>query len=76
MSPLARVATLAVRGYQRLFAHRGSPCRYLPTCSNYALDAVEEHGALRGSWLALRRLARCHPWSSSGFDPVPKRSVG
>ena len=46
-------------------------CRFLPTCSEYAADAVREHGAARGAWLALRRIARCHPWAPGGFDPVP-----
>lgn len=73
MSAPARVAFGAVRLYQRLTDHRASPCRYIPSCSNYALDALERHGAGRGSWLALRRLCRCHPWSASGFDPVPER---
>ena len=46
-------------------------CRFLPTCSDYALEALERHGAVRGSWLALRRISRCHPLGGSGFDPVP-----
>ena len=46
-------------------------CRHLPTCSEYALTALQRHGARRGGWMALRRLARCHPWGGSGFDPVP-----
>ncbi len=49
----------------------GQVCRYHPTCSAYALGAVETHGAIRGSWLAVRRLGRCHPWAAGGYDPVP-----
>lgn len=51
-------------------------CRYQPTCSRYALEAVESHGALRGSWMAARRVARCHPWGGTGYDPVPSASGG
>jgi uncharacterized protein len=46
-------------------------CRFQPTCSAYALEAIEGHGAIAGSWLALKRIARCHPWGGSGYDPVP-----
>ena len=46
-------------------------CRFTPTCSAYAFEAVQRHGVLRGGWLAVRRLGRCHPWGASGFDPVP-----
>jgi len=49
----------------------GQVCKYYPTCSAYALEAVQTHGALRGSALAAKRLARCHPWSAGGYDPVP-----
>jgi putative membrane protein insertion efficiency factor len=67
-----RVALALVRGYQLLFSpmYAGS-CRFVPSCSAYAVEAVERHGALRGSWLAVRRLARCRPLAAHGFDPVP-----
>lgn len=51
----------------------GNVCRYYPSCSAYALEAVTVHGAVRGSWLAVRRLAACHPWAAGGIDPVPAR---
>ena len=63
----------AVRGYQLLVSPLLPPaCRYLPTCSEYAVEAIERHGAWRGIVLALGRLARCHPWGGSGYDPVPE----
>lgn len=48
-----------------------SSCRYTPTCSQYAREALQKHGAVKGSWLAARRIMRCHPWGGHGFDPVP-----
>ena len=61
-----------IRGYQLLVSPiLGPRCRYLPSCSSYALEALDLHGPWRGSWYAIRRLARCHPWGSSGYDPVP-----
>ena len=61
-----------VRGYQLLVSPLLPPaCRFLPSCSEYAMQAIERHGARRGAVLALRRLARCHPWGVGGYDPVP-----
>jgi uncharacterized protein len=59
------------RTYQRAFEGRPSPCRFFPTCSEYGREAIEVHGAGRGLWLTVRRLARCRPFGPSGFDPVP-----
>jgi uncharacterized protein len=70
-SPQTRVLLRSVNLYQRLTAHRPSPCRYVPTCSEYAREALETHGAARGTWLTARRLSRCHPLGGFGFDPVP-----
>jgi putative membrane protein insertion efficiency factor len=64
-----------IRGYQAAISPFLPPaCRYDPTCSVYAADAIRIHGAARGSVLAMKRLARCHPWGGSGYDPVPERS--
>jgi putative membrane protein insertion efficiency factor len=69
----ARVLTAAITGYRRFISPLLGPhCRFAPSCSAYALEAVRTHGALRGSWLAVRRLARCHPFNPGGFDPVPQ----
>jgi len=80
MKPLefATVASATLRGVVRAYQLLISPilppsCRYLPSCSDYAIEALAKHGALCGSGLALRRLARCHPWGGSGYDPVPPR---
>jgi putative membrane protein insertion efficiency factor len=68
----ASVGIVAVRAYQAVLSplFRGA-CRFQPSCSQYAIEALSEHGLLRGVWLALRRLARCHPLGAAGFDPVP-----
>jgi len=76
--PAQWVALLLIRVYQAVLRpFTGGACRYLPSCSDYAAQAIERHGALRGTWLAARRLGRCHPLGGSGLDPVPERpSVG
>ena len=67
-----RVLRVLVRAYQYLVSPLLGPrCRYLPSCSSYALEALDVHGPWRGSWYALRRIARCHPWGGTGYDPVP-----
>jgi len=72
MSPLAHLIALPVRLYRLVCSPWvGQNCRFHPTCSAYALEALGRHGAVRGTWLTLRRLARCHPWGRSGIDNVP-----
>jgi len=69
---VARLLILGVRGYQRVLSPlMGGQCRFTPSCSIYALEAIERHGAIRGSWLVVRRVGRCHPWGGGGHDPVP-----
>jgi putative membrane protein insertion efficiency factor len=70
----ARACMACVRGYQVTLSRIvGGHCRFHPSCSHYAIDALRMHGALRGMWLTVRRLARCHPWGGQGDDPVPPR---
>lgn len=70
--PVSVILQRLVRGYQLLISPvlPGS-CRFYPTCSTYAIEALGQHGPLKGGWLALRRISRCHPWGGSEFDPVP-----
>jgi hypothetical protein len=69
---MTRLLLAVIRGYRYLLSPWwGNQCRFTPSCSEYAMQALEQHGALRGSWLALRRLSKCHPWHAGGFDPAP-----
>jgi len=69
---MKRVLTTAIRGYQLTIRPIiGAHCRFFPSCSEYAREAIERHGAARGSWLAAKRICRCHPYHPGGYDPVP-----
>jgi len=71
---LKKLFILPIRIYQwTISPFLGSNCRYSPTCSAYAVEAIEEWGPLKGIWLGLRRILKCHPWGAQGYDPVPKR---
>lgn len=80
MNPAQHILILAVRVYRctlspllGVLCGPGSGCRFTPTCSAYALEALRRHGAARGSWLATKRVCRCHPWGGCGHDPVPQK---
>jgi putative membrane protein insertion efficiency factor len=69
---MKRLLLLAIRGYRyALSPWWGNQCRFDPSCSEYAMRAIEERGAFRGTWLAMRRVSKCHPWHRGGYDPVP-----
>ena len=71
---LKKLFTLPIRLYQWFLSPLlGKNCRFTPTCSHYMVDAIEEWGILKGGWMGLKRIGRCHPWGGSGYDPVPKR---
>ncbi len=71
-SMLTRLLILPIRFYQKYISPLTPPaCRYTPTCSQYAVEALQKHGPLKGLWLAIRRILRCHPWGGHGYDPVP-----
>lgn len=71
-----RTMLRSIEAYQRVVEGRPSPCRFFPSCSEYGREAITVHGARRGLWLTVRRLARCRPFGPSGFDPVPEPSPG
>ena len=66
-----RVGVFLIRCYQRVSRYTPRTCRYTPTCSQYALEAIEKYGLLKGTWLGIKRIARCHPFTPGGYDPVP-----
>jgi len=71
-NPLKTVLIYLIRGYQVGISPLLPPsCRYSPTCSHYGIEALKKHGLLKGSWLTIRRIVRCHPWAKGGYDPVP-----
>ena len=68
---------LLIQAYRYLISPMlGHHCRYTPSCSQYAIEAIETHGAFKGSWLALKRVGSCHPWHTGGYDPVPPAGTG
>jgi putative membrane protein insertion efficiency factor len=72
---MKRLLLLAIRGYQiALSPFFGTQCRFYPTCSHYAVEAITTHGALNGTWLTIKRILKCHPWHAGGVDPVPPPS--
>lgn len=69
---LERILILPIRFYQLAISpHFPAACRYTPTCSQYAIEAIKKHGPAKGAWLAIKRILRCNPWGGSGYDPVP-----
>tara|TARA_B000000475_G_scaffold257824_1_gene239373 strand:+ start:800 stop:1054 length:255 start_codon:yes stop_codon:yes gene_type:complete len=68
-----KAAQRAIFIYQTITANRLPSCRFVPSCSEYASEAIESHGVLRGGWFTTKRLCRCHPWGSYGYDPIPKK---
>lgn len=75
-NPLSLLLLALIRTYQLVLSPMlGQRCRFLPTCSSYAYESISEHGALKGVFLATKRIGKCHPWHEGGYDPVPKKEI-
>jgi len=73
---MKKILTFIIKVYQKTISPLTPPsCRFYPTCSHYGIEAIDTHGALKGSWLAVRRISKCHPFHEGGFDPVPEKVV-
>lgn len=70
---MKKILIMLIKGYQHIPGSFHNLCRHIPTCSNYAIEAIKEYGSVKGSYIALKRILRCNPWGTSGYDPVPKR---
>ena len=70
---MKRILIAFIKLYQKIPGNFHNNCRHIPTCSNYGIDAIEEWGAIKGSYLTVKRILRCNPWGSSGYDPVPRK---
>lgn len=69
---MKQICIFMIRGYQKYISPMTGPhCKYTPTCSQYAIEALEKYGVVKGLWLSVRRILRCHPWAEGGYDPVP-----
>ncbi|WP_438312096.1 membrane protein insertion efficiency factor YidD [Sporosarcina sp. FA9] len=73
---MKKILMMMIKIYQKTISPLTPPsCRFYPTCSHYGIEALETHGALKGSWLAVRRISKCHPFHEGGFDPVPEKKT-
>ena len=72
---MKRILINLIKLYQKIPGNFHNNCRFIPTCSNYGIEAIEKHGALKGTFLTLKRICRCHPFGKKGYDPVPERKI-
>ncbi len=73
MVKMKKILITLIKGYQKIPGSFHDSCRHIPTCSNYAIEAIKEHGSIKGSLLTIKRILKCNPFGTSGYDPVPKR---